>query len=253
MLDPRSVRGPGRSPCPDALLRVGVMRGDNGLVGVLMDGIEWWVTSVFWRINFEAIEAVFDVLTAFDISLSVPLDCFACVLPCCSFAKISPEVILRDEGRNVYICSIWNNYFIIKPHGWDFFTTPTRFKIWKVYFSLARISSALMLSASSFFRTDSASAFLFLPQLWRLPLISFLPEWPLLFRSSSKQLFCFQISLQSVNVCGDGCDFRCERFLCGLLFCNLRCEISSHSFRLILATFCSGHNSTHLTKWNINT
>ena len=27
MLDPRSVRDPGRSPCPDALLRVGVMRG----------------------------------------------------------------------------------------------------------------------------------------------------------------------------------------------------------------------------------
>lgn len=27
MLDPRSVRDPGRSPCPDALLRVGVIRG----------------------------------------------------------------------------------------------------------------------------------------------------------------------------------------------------------------------------------
>lgn len=27
VLDSRSVRGPGRSPCPDALLRVGVMRG----------------------------------------------------------------------------------------------------------------------------------------------------------------------------------------------------------------------------------
>ena len=27
VLDLRSVRGPGRSPCPDALLRVGVMRG----------------------------------------------------------------------------------------------------------------------------------------------------------------------------------------------------------------------------------
>ena len=39
---PRSVRDPGlppgRSPCPDALLRVGVMRGvDEGLMGVLMD------------------------------------------------------------------------------------------------------------------------------------------------------------------------------------------------------------------------
>ena len=54
----------------------------------------------------------------------------------------------------------------------------------------------------------------------------------------------FQVSFQSVNVYGDGCDFRCERLLCGLLFCNLRCEISSHSFGLILATFCSGHRCT---------
>ena len=37
MLDLRSVRDPGRLPCPDALLRVGVMRGDNGLVGALTD------------------------------------------------------------------------------------------------------------------------------------------------------------------------------------------------------------------------
>ena len=37
VLDLRSVRDPGRSPCPDALLRVGVMRG---WMGVLMDGIE---------------------------------------------------------------------------------------------------------------------------------------------------------------------------------------------------------------------
>ena len=38
VFDPRSVRDPGRSPCPDALLRVGVMRGvDEGLLGVLMD------------------------------------------------------------------------------------------------------------------------------------------------------------------------------------------------------------------------
>lgn len=42
---PRSVRDPGlppgRSPCPDALLRVGVMKGlDDELMSVLMDGIE---------------------------------------------------------------------------------------------------------------------------------------------------------------------------------------------------------------------
>ena len=52
----------------------------------------------------------------------------------------------------------------------------------------------------------------------------------------------FQVSFQSVNVYGDGCDFRCECFLRGLLFRNLRCKISSHSFGLVLATFCSGHN-----------
>ena len=41
MLDLRSVRDPGRSPCPDALLRVGCGEGlDDGLMGVLMDGIE---------------------------------------------------------------------------------------------------------------------------------------------------------------------------------------------------------------------
>ena len=28
---------------------------------------------------------------------------FACAPPCCSFAKISPEVILRDGMRNGYV------------------------------------------------------------------------------------------------------------------------------------------------------
>lgn len=41
VLDLRSVRDPGRLPCPDALLRVGGDKGlDDGLMGVLMDGIE---------------------------------------------------------------------------------------------------------------------------------------------------------------------------------------------------------------------
>ena len=45
---PRSVRGPGRSPCPDALLMVGDDEGvDDGLIGVLMDWLWRWVTSVF--------------------------------------------------------------------------------------------------------------------------------------------------------------------------------------------------------------
>ena len=58
VLDSRSVRGPGRSPCPDALLRVGVIRG------WMMD---WWVYWwVYWwtelsdglPLFFEEIEAV---------------------------------------------------------------------------------------------------------------------------------------------------------------------------------------------------
>lgn len=48
VFDPRSVRDPGRSPCPDALLRVGVMRGvDEGLLGVLMDRLWRWVIADF--------------------------------------------------------------------------------------------------------------------------------------------------------------------------------------------------------------
>lgn len=39
-----------------------------------------------------------------------------------------------------------------------------------------------------------------------------------------------------------GCNLGCECFPCGLLFCKLCCKISGHSFGLILATFCSGHN-----------
>ena len=52
VLDLRSVRDPGRSPCPDALLRVGVMRGDNGLVGALTDWLGRWVVSDFFKNNF---------------------------------------------------------------------------------------------------------------------------------------------------------------------------------------------------------
>ena len=53
VFDLRSVRDPGRSPCPDALLRVGVIRGvDDGLVGVLMDGIARWVIADFLKNKF---------------------------------------------------------------------------------------------------------------------------------------------------------------------------------------------------------
>ena len=65
-----------------------------------MDGIEGWVTSVFLKRTFEAIEVVFDVLTAFKNFLSVMFLCFACALPCCSFAKISPDVILDYGIKN---------------------------------------------------------------------------------------------------------------------------------------------------------
>ena len=48
VLDLRSVRGPGRSPCPDALLRVGGDEGvDDSLIGALMDGLGRWVASDF--------------------------------------------------------------------------------------------------------------------------------------------------------------------------------------------------------------
>lgn len=40
VLDLRSVRGPGRLPCPDALLKVGDDGLDDSLIGALMDGIE---------------------------------------------------------------------------------------------------------------------------------------------------------------------------------------------------------------------
>ena len=52
VLDPRSVRDPGlppgRSPCPDALLRVGCDEGLNcGLISALMGWLGRWVVSDF--------------------------------------------------------------------------------------------------------------------------------------------------------------------------------------------------------------
>lgn len=131
---------------------------DNGLVGVLMDWLWRWGISDFWRILLKWLK-LFWCADGLDRILSIPLGWLACAFPCCSFAEISPEVILRDEVRNEYICSVWNNRSIIKPRGWDFLTTPTRFEVWKVYFSFARISSALTPLASSFLTTASASAF----------------------------------------------------------------------------------------------
>lgn len=76
---------------------------------------------------------------------------FACALPCCSFVEISPDVILRDEVRNVRICSTQNNRSIIKPRGWDFATTPTRFKVLNDYFRFVRVTSVRMLLVCNLF------------------------------------------------------------------------------------------------------
>lgn len=45
VLDLRSVRDPGRLPCPDALLRVGDDGLNSALMGVLMDALEWHTFS----------------------------------------------------------------------------------------------------------------------------------------------------------------------------------------------------------------
>ena len=59
VFDLRSVRGPGLPPCPDALLRVGVMIGlYSASIGVLMGWLGQCGISDFCRITFEAIEVV---------------------------------------------------------------------------------------------------------------------------------------------------------------------------------------------------
>ena len=50
VLDLRSVRDPGRSPCPDALLRVGDDGLNYGLIGALVDWLGRWVVFDFRRI-----------------------------------------------------------------------------------------------------------------------------------------------------------------------------------------------------------
>ena len=67
------------------------------------------------------IEAVYDVLTAFDSFLSVMLiavyllsSYFDCALPCPSFTIISPEVILDYGMRNGYILFDMKQLFYFK-------------------------------------------------------------------------------------------------------------------------------------------
>ncbi|MDD6594877.1 MAG: hypothetical protein PUE92_02375, partial [Catenibacterium mitsuokai] len=72
------------------------------------------------------------------------------------------------------------------------------------YFSLARISSALMPLASSFFSTASASVFLASSAALASAFAFFASKDATSFWPSSEQTSFFQISLQSFNVCGDG-------------------------------------------------
>ena len=126
----------GRSPCPDALLRVGVIRG--WMMGwwvywwtELSDGLLLIFEGYFWS-DWRCFNVLTDSITSY-LWCSLLFICSVPTLPplspAPSFAEISPEVILRDGVRNGYICSIWNNCSIIKPYGWDFVATPTRSEV----------------------------------------------------------------------------------------------------------------------------
>lgn len=52
--------------------------------------------------------------------------------------------------------------------------------------------------------------------------------------------FLFQVSFQSVDVCSDRSDFRCEANDRFLLLCDSRCKVGGE-LRFILAAFRSGH------------
>ena len=83
----------------------------SALIGVLMDGIEWYAfsDSDFWRILLKWLN-LFWCADGFDYFLSVmfiavylPSNYFVCAPPCCSFAEISPDVILDYGIKNRYI------------------------------------------------------------------------------------------------------------------------------------------------------
>ena len=144
---PRSVRDPGLPPGAFALPRCAPQGGGNerwvivwfvywwtelsdGLL-LIFEGYFWsgWSCFVKWLKLFWCADGFDCFLSVMFIAVYLLSTYFACALPYPSFTIISPEVILRDEVRNVYICSIWNNYSVIKPRGWDFVTTPTRFEV----------------------------------------------------------------------------------------------------------------------------
>ena len=84
MLDLRSVRDPGLPPGAFALPRCAPQGGcdeglDEGLIGVLMDGIEWCVIANFLKRTFEAIGVV---LMCWQIWLLL-----ICDVHCCLFAQ----------------------------------------------------------------------------------------------------------------------------------------------------------------------
>ena len=117
VLDPRSVRDPGLPPGAFALPRCAPQGGvwwgvDDSLIGVLMVWLGRCSISDFWRVLLKWLN-LFWCADCFDYFLSLLFiavyllsNYFACALPCCSFAEISPEVILRNGMKNVYICSI---------------------------------------------------------------------------------------------------------------------------------------------------
>ena len=98
--------GPGATAGAFALPRCAPQGGgDEGLMSVLMDGIEWWISSDFWRDW-----SCFDVLIALIISYlwcSLLFICPASTLPCYLFCRNFPG---SDFGlwnkKQVYYCSI---------------------------------------------------------------------------------------------------------------------------------------------------
>ena len=86
-----------RGVCPAQMRSSGWC--DEGLMGVLMDGIEWHIfsDSDFQRITFEAIEAVFDVLIALIISYPCCSLLFTCPVP--TLPVLSPAVLLLKFHR----------------------------------------------------------------------------------------------------------------------------------------------------------
>ena len=64
----------------------------SALIGVLMDGIEWWVTSVFWRILFEAIEGI--LMCWLPLTASYPCCSLLFICSVSTLPVLSPALLL---------------------------------------------------------------------------------------------------------------------------------------------------------------